>query len=221
MDKISAIVLNSDKRDITKTLKSIAWCDEVIVLDKPINGDFAKARNEAMATAKYEWVLFVDYDETVEQIPIIDNKYDGYYLKRHDVFWGKKLKYGEVGSIKLLRLGKKTAGVWKRKVHEYWDIKNYGYLPIKIMHYPHPTVKSFIDQINTYTEIDAKELLNDGKNFSYFRLFANPAGKFINNYLLKLGFLDGWTGFVYAFMMSFYSLTVRVKMAANGHRNLL
>ena len=215
MKSISAIILNSDNRDITKTLASLSGFDEIIVWKKPLNGDWAAARNEAMETAKNDWVLFIDSDEILsQQIAKIDDKYDGYSLRRRDVFWGRELKHGEAGNIKLLRLGRKSAGIWRRKVHEYWDIKNVGELDNKLLHYPHPTVKEFIDSINFYTTIDANELYNEGKRVTYFRLLFNPVGKFIDNYFFNLGFLDGWPGFTYAFLMSFHSLTVRVKMAA-------
>lgn len=213
---ISAIILNSDNRNIEKTLKSVLWCDEVIVWTKPVSGDWAKARNEAMATARNEWVLFVDSDEVInKQIIRIDNRFDGYRLKRRDVFWRHEMRFGEAGRTKLLRLGKKSAGLWKRKVHEYWDIKNISELKEYLIHSPHPKISDFINQINSYTEIDAKELLREGKKFSYFRLIFNPLGKFIQNYFLRFGFLDGLAGFVYAFMMSFHSLVVRVKMHEN------
>lgn len=208
MNKISAIILNSDHRNIEKTLESVKWCDETIVWTRPINGNFAQARNEAMATAKNDWVLFVDSDEILSSPIIVNDNFDGYFLPRRDIFWNHKLRFGEAGSTKLLRFGKKSAGKWQRKVHEYWDIKNAGALDGIIRHYPHPTINDFIRQINYYTDID----VNEQKKFSYFRLFLNPPGKFILNYFLKLGFLDGMPGLVYAFMMSFHSLLVRVKM---------
>lgn len=218
MNKISAIILNDHGRNIEKTLASLKWCDEIIVWTKPVNGDWAKTRNEAMATAKNDWVLFIDSDETLST-PLrqgFAGQADGYFIKRRDVFWDHEMKFGEAGTTKLLRLGKKSVGIWKRKVHEFWDIQNAGTLDNVLLHYPHPTIKDFIDQINFYTEIDAKELLKEGKKFSYFRLIANPLGKFLLNYVCKLGFLDGPAGFVYAFMMSFHSLVVRVKMRSNG-----
>ena len=55
---------------------------------------------------------------------------EGYYIKRLDYFGGRLLKFGETGDIKLLRLGKKGAGCWQRKVHEFWDIKNTAILKI-------------------------------------------------------------------------------------------
>lgn len=212
---ISAIILNDHNRDIKKTLVSLKWCDEIIVWTKPINGNFAKARNEAMITAKNEWVLFLDSDETLKddtlqtlQGVILKDEHDGFYLKRRDFFWNHEIKFGEAGSSRLLRFGKKSAGIWKRKVHEYWDIKNTAILDNLILHYPHSTVSEFLNSINRYTDIDVFEQ----KKFSYFRLFFYPPGKFIYNYVFKLGFLDGYPGLVYAFMMSFHSLLVRVKM---------
>lgn len=217
MNTISCIILNDHNRDIKKTLESVKWCDEVIVWTKSVNSDWARARNEAMVTAKNEWVLFVDSDEVIST-PLrqgFAGQADGYFIKRRDIFWGHEMRFGEAGRTKLLRLGRKSAGKWVRKVHEYWDIKISEELDNVLIHYPHPTIKDFINQINFYTEIDSKELLKEGKKFSYFRLIVNPMGKFLKNYLLRLGFLDGIAGFVYAFMMSFHSLVVRVKMHEN------
>ncbi|MCL4397573.1 hypothetical protein M1403_00940 [Patescibacteria group bacterium] len=178
--------------------------------------DFAAERNILLEKAEADWVLFVDSDEEVtaeleEEISRLDNKYYGYYIRRKDFFLGKWLRHGETGNIKLLRLGKKDAGQWKRSVHEYWDIKNAATLKNYLLHDPHTTIADFISKINYYTDIDARELVREGKTFSYWRVVTNPAAKFFQNYLWRLGFLDGAAGFVHAFMMSFQSLVVRVK----------
>ncbi len=183
-----------------------------IILSKDSITDFAKERNLLLEKATTDWVLFIDSDEEVtpeleKEISSLEPKKDGYLIKRQDFFLGKWLRFGETGNMKLLRLGKKGAGEWKRKVHEHWDIKNTGELKNSIFHRPHPSIKQFIDKINYYSDIDAKEF----KNFSLLDVLIKPIGKFIQNYFLKLGFLDGYPGFVHAFMMSFQSLVVRVK----------
>ncbi len=188
--------------------------------DGPIT-DFAAERNKLLEKAKEDWVLFVDSDEEVpEELnrEILDlarmTQYEGYLIKRKDFFFGKWLRFGETGKIKLLRLGKKGAGKWERKVHEIWKIGEtgkIGEMKNPLLHYPHQTISSFIDSINRYTDIDAKELVQEGKKFSCFRVAANPLGKFLQNYFTRLGFLDGRAGFVHAFMMAFQSLVVRVK----------
>lgn len=188
--------------------------------DWPIE-DFAAERNKLLEAAPEGWVLFLDSDEKLSKElsdEVLrctqDDSFDGYLIKRVDFFLGRWLRFGETGNIKLVRLGKRGAGQWKRKVHEYWDIKNPGELKNPILHTPHPTITAFIDKINFYSGLDAVEL---GPHFAKasrgerFLCFGKPIAKFFLNYFLRLGFLDGEAGFVHAFMMSFQSLVVRVK----------
>jgi hypothetical protein len=109
-------------------------------------------------------------------------------------------------------LARKDSGLWKRKVHEQWRITGkIGNLTNPIDHFPHSSIHSFFSSINFYTTIDALELQKEGKQFSLAKTMLNPIGKFIQNYILKLGFLDGIAGLIMATMMSLYSLIVRVK----------
>ena len=52
--------------------------------------------------------------------------------------------------------------------------------------------------------------LNKSKKTIIKQMIVYPIGKFINNFILELGFLDGWRGLIYAFIMSLHSLWVRV-----------
>lgn len=240
---ISVVVLtrNSENR-IEKCIRSLAWCDEIIVIDDlstdgtikkinslhlkqlkifthPLENDFATQHNFGIKNAAGDWVLFIDDDEIVssklaEEIKraIQTNKYDGYLIPRRDFFFGKFLRFGETSSVKFLRFARKNSGIWERKVHEIWKISGKtGQLKNPIDHFPHPSISEFITSINQYTTIDAKELNKEGKEFSYFKVLIYPPGKFFQNYFLNLGFLDGFPGFVMAFMMSLHSLIVRVK----------
>lgn len=178
--------------------------------DKPI-ADFAAARNRLLQQAKGEWVLFLDTDEKMtpaleSEIQNLIPKFDGYYLRRDDFFFGRRLKFGETASVKLLRLGKKAAGHWEGKVHEVWKINGkVGELKNPLLHYPHPTIKEFISHINHYTDLVEK------KPFSLWETLVYPPAKFLQNYFLRLGFHDGLSGFVVAYLMSLHSLLVRVK----------
>lgn len=218
---LSAIILVKDRKENIKNCRdSLAFCDEIVVEVCGLISDYAATRNQALEKAKGDWVLFVDSDELVSRQlareikrAIQDRMYSGFYLRRLDNFWGKTLHFGEVGNTKLLRLAKKGTGLWQRKVHEVWHVSGkIGELKSPLLHFPHPTMAEFIGSINHYTDIDAVELSREGKNFNYFRIIANPVGKFLVNYFAKLGFLDGWFGLAYAFMMSLHSLIVRVKV---------
>ena len=83
---ITAIVLTkNEEENIEKCIKSVKWCDEIIVIDdnsldktvkivkkydielysRFLNNDFSSQRNFGLSKAKNEWILFVDADEIV------------------------------------------------------------------------------------------------------------------------------------------------------------
>ncbi len=192
---------------------------EILTLKKRNVKDFAKEKNLLLSKAKSEWVLFVDPDEIVSdelkneiESVIKNTTKNGYYIRRVDYLFGKELKHGEYsrsgwfGNTTLIRLGRKGTGIWKRKVHEYWDIRGeVGYLKNPLLHYPHPTLKDYINNINYFSTLHAKSLHEEGKKSTIIKIIIWPVGKFIYNYIFRLGFLDGMVGFVSALVMSFHS----------------
>lgn len=221
---LSAVVLtNKDPKEIRPTLDSVAFANEIVLIrDRPgfhpLANDFAAQRNFGLSKAKGDWVLFVDDDEIVTpslaaeiKATIVNPKYTGYYLKRLDRYFGQTLHHGETGNIKIIRLARKDAGRFVRPVHEVWQVKGeVGELKNPLIHSRGELVAPFIDRIVLYAPIDAKELFKEGKPFSYWRLLANPIAKFISNYKIKRGLLDGDLGLFQAYLMSVQSLTIRV-----------
>ena len=197
-----------------------------------LNGNFAAQRNFGLKKAKGEWILFVDADERVSaslaaeiktrllkvysqdpDLKIESSQPVGFYFKRQDWFGGKWLKYGETATVRLLRLAKRGGGEWKRKVHEVWEIKGkVEELRNPLLHYPHPTISQFLNQINFYSTLHAEALAEEGVKPSLFRLVTNPLGKFLQNYFLRLGFLDGLPGLIVTLMMSFHSFLAQAKL---------
>lgn len=221
---ISAVILtNKEPREIQPTTNSVAFAQETILIRDhprfhPLAGDFAAQRNYGLTKAKGDWVLFVDDDEIVSptlaqeiKTAITNPKYAGYYLKRFDRYFDQTLKYGETGKMKIIRLARKAAGRFVRPVHEVWQVAGrVGELKNPLFHDRRELVTPFIDRIAFYGPIDAKTLNLEGKPFSYRRLLINPLAKFIFNYKIKLGFLDGYLGLFQAYLMSVQSLSVRV-----------
>jgi len=239
--KVTGIILTkNEEHAIARAIKSISFCDEILVIDDYSNdetvsiseklgakvyqnrleSDFASQRNFAMSKASNEWILFVDADEvipvklSVEISEAVKNKsINGYYLKRADYLMGRLLEHGETASVSLVRLVRGKKAVWHRQVHEYCEISGAtGSLVTPLKHYPHKNLRAFFDKLNFYTSIEAKLRLSGKSQFSWFELLVYPPAKFIQNYFIKRGFLDSFPGLVMAYFMSLHSLFVRIKL---------
>lgn len=226
---ITCIILTNDAKLDVSRLRTMF--EEVLVLvDSAIgnstathiyhalDNDFATHRNVALKQAKHAWVFFIDDDESIsselaEELHHVDERFDAYQLKRTDTFMGKVLEHGETSSVRPVRFAKKTAGLWVRPVHEVWEIHgSVGQLQHVLTHVPHISIESFIEKLNRYTTIEAEHRKSTGMRFSLLQLLCFPLAKFIQNYALKGGFIDGFPGLAMAYMMSLHSLIVRVKM---------
>lgn len=216
------IVIDDCSKD--KTVQ-IAKKFGVRIFKYSLDDDFSSQRNFGIERAKGDWVLFIDADERVtEELKneiqsvissqiLLEQKLRGFYIRRADIFFGKKLAYGETGNIKLLRLGEKNYGKWEGNVHERWRIEgSIGELKNPLLHYPHPTINDFLKKINFYTTLRAQGLHAEGKRVNWVSILAYPLGKFVLNFVIKFGFIDGVAGLIFSTMMSFHSFLVRSKL---------
>jgi len=223
IDEIIIIDDYSDDRTL-EVVKNNEISGKIKIYQNKLNQDFAEQRNFGLTKTTKDWVLFLDADERITKElrselneVLIEEKNKtkniGFMIPRKDMMWGKLLKFGESGNIKLLRLAKRNAGEWVGKVHEEWIVDgNVSELENFIIHFPHKTINEFLKEINFYTTIRAKELYEKGKKSSLFQIIFYPKAKFVINYFLKLGILDGLEGLVFAILMSFHSFLVRGKL---------
>lgn len=238
---ISVVVLTSNNEStLTETLRSVMFCDEILLVDdrstdrtadiakkfgatvttRSMEKDFASQRNFGLSKAKGPWVLFVDSDETVSEAlaneireSIHKIEVNGFFLKRKDMMWGRTLKHGETDRVRLLRLAKKGVGTWKRPVHEVWNVVGpVATLVTPLLHAPHPDVAHFLSDIDIYSTINAAHLYDTGVRASWWHIGLYPTAKFFQNYFMRKGFLDGMPGVIVALMMSFHSFLTRSKL---------
>ncbi len=181
--------------------------------------DFSHLRNWSINQVKTPWLFFLDSDEIIDkknwqklkqllkqQQPLVN----GYLLKREDIFLGKSLKYGETGQIYLLRLAKTEFIRYQRVVHEIAGVSGMTERTnIVIRHFAHQSVAQFLAKVSRYAQLEANQR-HTWKVILWWQLCFYPPMKFFFNYFFKLGFLDGGRGLVYATLMSFHSLLVRI-----------
>ena len=220
-DEIIIIDDNSTDRTLEIIQKISSENIKIKIFSRKLNNDFSAQRQFGIDKCENKWIFFVDCDERVTkelQNEILDNlneneNFGGFLIPRIDFMWGKQLKHGETGNIKLLRLFNKKDGKLIGTVHERWETtKPVKRLIYPIFHYPHPTITDFLKEINFYTDIRAEELYKKNRKANFISIICYPSAKFIKNYIFKLGFLDGIAGLVHAILMSFHSFLVRAKL---------
>lgn len=217
------LVIDDYSTDRTSEIveQEIKKSSKIKIFKRKLDNDFSKQREFGVEKSSNDWILFVDADERIstdlaneiKEALSSETDHGGYLIPRIDFMWGKQLMHGDSGKTKLLRLFDRKKGNLKGSVHEVWETKflvDSLFYPIK--HYPHQTISEFLREINFYTDIREKELFDKGVKTNLLLILFYTKGKFIQNYIFKLGFLDGMGGLIHALIMSFHSFLVRGKL---------
>jgi hypothetical protein len=164
-------------------------------------------KNWAVKQAKYPFILSLDADEALSKqlhesiIEAKNNKlYDGYSMNRLTNYCGKWVHHCGWYPDKKLRLWDSAKGKWGGvNPHDRYEMQagaKIFHLKGDLLHYSYYTIADHINQVNKFTEISANALFKMGKKASLLKIKFSPLIKFIKDYIINLGFLDGYTGFV-------------------------
>jgi glycosyltransferase involved in cell wall biosynthesis len=161
----------------------------------------------AISQAVYPHILSLDADEALsdelkQNILLAKQqwKHDGYYMNRLTNYCGHWVRHCGWYPDKKLRLCDSRTGHWTgMNPHDKFELDNgdsaSGFLSGDILHYSYYSLDDHYKQVEYFTTIGAKTAFENGKHSGIFNLILNPALKFIRDYFIKLGFLDGATGF--------------------------
>lgn len=191
--KISCVIITfNEEENISRSLESVAWCDEIVVVDsgsidrtldickefdcKIFHNEFegyGEQKRYAVSKANNDWILSIDADEVVteELCKEIESSFEsgrinceGYYIPRSLIFLGKKFNYGRESKEYFLRLFNKNNGNFStEKVHEKVEIKGETQrLKGQLFHYSYNSIDQYFQKFNSYTTKAALTLFNDG-----------------------------------------------------------
>lgn len=180
-------------------------------------------KNFAITCTNYDWVLSLDADEALGdelKKAILEVKSnltaDGYIFSRLTNYCGKWIKHCGWYPDKKMRLFKKGFGSWGGKNPHDKYILNHpeksAVLQGDLLHYTFYNVAEHKAQIAKFTDIAAQSLFELGKKSNWPKIIGKACFKFVRNYFLKRGFLDGITGFhicrlsAYATYLRYYKL---------------
>lgn len=198
------VVLDSFSKDKTK---DICLSHGVKFYEHAFDGHIQQ-KNRAITYATFPHILSLDADEALDEtlkksiLAIKENwTHDGYYMNRLTNYCGHWVKHCNWYPDTKLRLFDRAKGSWTgTNPHDKYELlngdKNTKHLKGDILHYSYYTIEDHYKQVEYFTNIAAKAYLEKGKNAPLYKLIANPIAKFIDHYLLHLGFLDGKAGYL-------------------------
>ncbi len=197
------IVVDSFSSDRTKII-----CKEygAVFIEKEWKG-YIWQKNFANEFATNEWILSVDADEALSDslkhsiLKVKDQAdHDAYTLNRITNYCGQWIKHCGWYPDTKLRLFKKSKGKWAGyKIHEYIEMQegsSEGHLDGDLLHYSYYSISDHMRQANHFSNIAAEALYDNKKKAGIIKLFFAPIFRFIRDYFFKLGFMDGFYGFV-------------------------
>jgi glycosyltransferase involved in cell wall biosynthesis len=220
------VVTKNEAHNITECLESVAWADEIIVIDSESTDNTVELckrfttkitimpwlgcgpqREKIFAMATCDWVLLLDADERVTnelakeiQNAIKNGNYNGYEIPFTSYYCGKRIRFGDWMNEKHLRLLKRShSTIIPRLVH--FGIKvdgKIGRLKNKIIHYSFPNITTVINKMHSYSTAGAMHNFNNGKTTSFGSAVGHGLFAFLRGYIFRLGFLDGRHGFMLA-----------------------
>lgn len=196
---------SSDKTlEITSTFKNVKIVQRVF-------DNFAAQRNYALSLASNSWILFIDADERLtpelqQEICFVINQKNSasaYFIRRNFMFQNKKLHFSGWQTDKIIRLFKKETAIYniKKIVHEKLIVNGkIGTLKNKITHYSYSNYEDYKNKMIFYGKLKAQEELLKNTNPNAFHFYIRPAYQFLNQYLVRLGFLDGKKGVIICYL---------------------
>lgn len=138
-----------------------------------------------------------------------DEDLRGFYIPRRNMFLGRWIRHGGFYPDPKLRLIRRGAGRFEEygahptiRVPEAVSI---GRLKHAMLHTAYPTLRGYIDHMNSYSSMGAEVAAARGhRAFSFANIVIRPLLTFIYNYFLRLGFLDGREGLLLHLYHSVY-----------------
>jgi glycosyltransferase involved in cell wall biosynthesis len=187
-----AIITRNEAANLARTLASVRWAAETVVVDsgstdatleiarnagarvfeEPWKG-FAAQKNSAIAKATSDWVVSLDADEEVSPELALEIRallagepeFNAYRIPRLNHFLGRPLRHGGYWPDPKLRLFLRgTARFEDRPVHETMQADGPdGMLRGHLIHYCYPTMDDYIEHMNRYSAIGAQALVGSGR----------------------------------------------------------
>jgi len=241
------VITRNESANIDAALASVAWADEIVVVDSESTDDtaaiarrhtervetrpwpgYSAQKNYAASRASHDWILSLDADERVTPalaaeitaLLATEPPHRGYRVPRLSRYLGRWIRGTDWYPDYQLRLYDRRAGEWNgRPVHESVRLASGapGQLTQDLQHHPYRDISDHLATIDRYTTLAAEQMVADGRTPSIAGVALHPPFAFLRNYLLRGGILNGSAGFVVSALNSYY-VFLKLAKARELHR---
>jgi len=232
--KVSVTVITKNEAaDIADALASVAWADEIVVVDAESADDtaaiakgftdrvvvrpwpgYVEQKNYAASIARNDWILSLDADERVtpalaEEIRSLMSgapRESAFRIPRVTWHLGRWIRTTDWYPDFQTRLYDRRAAKWAgRYVHESVTAEGeIGRLRGELQHYAYRDIADHLETIDRYTTYAARQMHEDGRRAGILQLIGHPPLAFLRNYIAYRGVLDGGTGLIISALNSYY-----------------
>ena len=223
-----AIITRNEQAAIRRCLESVAWADEIIVLDSGSRDGtadvarrfnarvetttdwpgFGPQKNRALALATGDWVLSLDADEWVtpelraeiERALVAPGHHEAFKIPRLSSYCGRFMRHSGWWPDHVTRLFRRgQARFSDDRVHERLIVSGaVGTLRAPLLHEAIRDLDEALAKMNAYSTAGALMQLERGRKASLAGAVRHGAWTFFRTYVLRAGFLDGREGFLLA-----------------------
>ena len=234
------IIAKNAENIIADCLDSIAFCEEIILIDNDSSdrtgeiaekmkarvfkvniSNFAQLRNEGMKRARGKWILYVDSDERIDEklkeniLSTVTQKrgeYTAYLIRRKNFYLGKH-EWPKIEKILRLFRKDKLRG-WSGELHETANIEgSTGELEGFINHYTHQSLSSMVDKTNQWSDIEAElRLRAHHPAMKQWRFFRVMFSAFYDSYVRQKGYKAGTAGLIESIYQAFSMFITYAKL---------
>jgi glycosyltransferase involved in cell wall biosynthesis len=206
------IVADNGSTDGTRAIARQMSCR---IIEREFVG-YANFKNWAIPQAQHEWVLILDADERmtpqladeIRQLLAGSPDCDAYRMRRSDVVFGNPVRCsGSAGHYITRLLRRDVCRYQERRVHEEIDARGLrvGRLLGRLDHFTAADFSTWAAKQLRYGILEGEERFALGKKHGFCHLLGHAPLRFLQLYLLRGGFRDGYAGLVICTMAAFYT----------------
>lgn len=200
------IVLDSYSADNTIAIAR----DKGAIIKQNVFRGYIEQKNKALQLTSNNFVVSLDADEVLSEKLVnsilrekINNfKHSAYYMNRYNSYCGKFIDHGLWYPNRKLRLFDKRIARWGgMNPHDKIQLEtgiHRHFLEGDIIHYAYNSIEEHLQRNEELTSIASYSLFEAGIKKHWSKIVLSPAWSFIHGYFIRLGFLDGYYGFVIA-----------------------